>query len=582
MPSFSDTVELERVFLKHLTSNSMMARLYMHRITEDMFTSEERQFIYVIAAETLKNSKAILTRTIFEYEVGTKISDKEATYFISEWNLVEGLTATEHPDALLVKLGQARVGRKALTITEDVVGLLQAGDIEKAVSHLKREAMGISSTKEIRSTVELTDYDRRLKTIYDKKLHPEKYMGIKIGFPTFDQRTGGLFPGELTLLAGVTGVGKSTICRQICKNIAILNGKNVLHIANEEYLEQVEHKYDAIYVNIPYSDFKLATISDEEIERWKSAMIHLKNTNAGRVFIKEVPAFTDVSLVEQAYRELENKGIPIHAIVIDHLPHIVPIEKAWGENDERGKAASDCKELARWLRLPVIIPTQAATEVEDKQTKGHRAGKLDVYGSKAQIHVANTFFIITDKGKDPNQQQLDEWKRDVYWLVDVKKNRDGPTFHFVAKHFVNYGEVKEVDDDPQKAAIEAAEDHEAAVEKEKEEKKAKSKMPDKKYASKDSVVESKSTNGKASLDVHQEVVSEFVQENISKVYPEVVASVNASLEEEEKENRAEEMSRVREKSKKDAEEAAEKNRIGRNRIKAIMSASIAAQKKVAQ
>lgn len=570
MASFSNTVELERAFLKHLTSNSMLARLYMHRASEDMFTSNERKFVYAVAAETLKTSRAILTRTIFEYEVGARVSDADATYYISEWNLIEGLAPTEHPDALLVKLSQAEVGRKTLTVAEEVVGLLQAGNIEEAVSHLKRQAMGLSAARENRPTVELTDYEARLKTIRDRQLHPEKYLGLKIGFPTFDFHTGGLFAGELTLLAGVTGVGKSTICRQICQNIAVLNnGKNVLHVANEEYLEQVEYKYDALYTSIPYSSFKLAKISEDEIEKWKEQMVHLKNTNEGRVFIKEVPAFTDVTLVEQAYRELENKGIPIHAIMIDHLPHVVPIQKAWGENDERGKAAADCKELARWLRVPVIIPTQAATDVEEKQTKGKRAGKLDVYGSKAQIHVANTFFIITNKGTDPAQEALDEWKRDVYWLVDVKKNRDGPTFHFVAKHCVTCGVVKEVDDDPQKAAIEAAEADEEA------EKKEDAKTAKAKGGKKD--VKPVPVVKAPAAAIAPEVPREKVE-----VDPEVAASVEASLREEKREEDKEQLARLREKSERGVAEAIERERVKTDKRKASLAAAMAASKKVSQ
>jgi len=143
---------------------------------------------------------------------------------------------------------------------------------------------------------------------------------------------------------------------------------------------------------------------------------------------------------------LEMQGIPIHVVIIDHLPHIRPIEKAWNENDERAKAAADVKQLAKDLNVALVIPTQAATEVEEKQMKGKRAGRLDVYGSKGQIHVANVFLIITFKGIDEKQTGVEEWEKDVFWLVDCKKNRDGPPFWFSAKHLVREGRVIEVFD----------------------------------------------------------------------------------------------------------------------------------------
>ena len=455
MASFNDTVDLERAFLKAMTSGVIMARMYLHQAKEDMFTSDERKFIFDLAEIALNDANSLLTKTVFEYEVGARLDDKIAVNFLSEWELIDGVQLFDAPEAILAKLKDADLGRRTLAVSESIVLMLKNGRVQDAAAYLKREAMLLGGAKSDRPLANLTDIKDRLSLIHDKRAHPEQYKGIKIGFPTFDKYTGGLFPGELTLLAGITGLGKSTMCRMIAKGVTdpILNpgGKNVLHIANEEYLEQVQYKYDAVMTGIPYSDFKHARITDEALDRWQKYMQEgMKSAGRGQVFVKEVPAFTDTSLIEQAYRILENRGIPIHVIIIDHLPHVKPIQPAWGENDERAKAAADCKELARWLRLSVITPTQAATEVEKKTTSGKRAGKMDVYGSKGQIHVANTFMIIQYKGTDDTQIHLQDYERDVFWFCDAKKNRDGAPFNFIAKHYVNTGLVEEIIDPAKK------------------------------------------------------------------------------------------------------------------------------------
>jgi replicative DNA helicase len=457
MSSFHDTVDLERAFLKAVTSSIIMARSYIHQGREEMFTSDPRKFIFVLATMSLNDANSLLTRQVYEYEVRSRAIDEAD--FIGEWNMIDGVSSADSPEALLAKIRDADTGRKALRLSEDAIDMLSKGRIKEAVAFLKREAMMIGgSDKGDRPMLPLSDMTLRINLYKDRLEHPEKYQGLKIGFPTFDKFTGGLFPGELTLIAGVTGLGKSTLCRAIARNIVTLNGaKNVLHVANEEYLEQVQYKYDALFMGFSYSDFKQARLSEDALDRWQKFMQkEMKESGAGQIFVKEVPAFTDVSLVEQQFRILENRGIPIHAIVIDHLPHVKPIEEAWGENDERFKAAVDCKELARALRVPVVTPTQAATEVEKKQTAGKRAGKLDVYGSKGQVHVANTFLIITYRGTDDTQQDLEDYLRDVYWLCDAKKNRDGPPFYFMAKHRVRDGFVEEIVDPSKKPHKEAA------------------------------------------------------------------------------------------------------------------------------
>lgn len=452
MSSFNDTVDLERAFLKAITSSTVMARTYMHMACEEMFSSSQRQVIFQLAVNALQESNAIISRSVFEYEISSRFDQEIVANCICEWNIIEGVDSFDSPELIVSKLRDAVVGRKTLKVSENVIDLLSQGNVQEAVSLIKREAMMLGGSKEDRPMMSLTDTQKRLQLIRDRQQYPDKFQGLKIGLKTFDEQTGGLFPGELTLIAGITGLGKSTLCRQIAKGIVTLNGaKNVLHIANEEYLEQVQYKYDALFTEVPYQDFKFAKISEDNLDRWQKYMQQdMQASGRGQIFIKEVAAFTDISLVEQQYRILENRGIPIHCIVIDHLPHVKPIQAAWGENDERSKAAADCKELARWLKVHVITPTQAATEVEKKQMSGKRAGKLDVYGSKGQIHVANTFMIITYKGTDDTQVDLPDYLRDVFWLCDGKKNRDGAPFYFMAKHYVKIGKVVEIADPSRK------------------------------------------------------------------------------------------------------------------------------------
>ena len=445
--AFNETAELERSLLYTLTKSVMMCRKYIQGVKIEWFTSEPRKFIFILSMETFLQSRSILTEKVFKYEIDKKIEQTQYKYYLSEWNIIQEVTVSDPVEVLSEKLSEAALGRRMMDAIERVVLKAEAGKISEAVGLYKQTAISMNVARVDHPIVDITDYQHRLKLIRDKQANPEKYLGIKTGFDSFDRRTGGLFAQELTLIAGVTGLGKSTLVKQLQKGIITLNhNKNVLHIANEESQIQVETKFDALFSEIPYLDFKLARMEQGDIDRWIEVMeVDLQKPNIGHVYVKEVPAFTDVTLVEQAYRELEAKGIKIDVIIIDHLPHIVPILSAWGENDEKAKAAADCKQLAKDLNCSVVIPTQAATEVEEKQSKGKRAGKLDVYGSKAQVHVANTFIIITDKGKVPDPS-LEEWEQDVNWLADVKKNRDGPPFCFRCRHYVKFGKVVETFD----------------------------------------------------------------------------------------------------------------------------------------
>lgn len=444
--AFNETVDLERSLLSGLT-NLTVCRKHLQSVRREFFTSDTRSFIFQVIHDTFKNTRNEIKETVVLYEISKSIEPARQKYYISEWNLISQLNSIDPVETLIAQLDKAVVGKRMLQSMSDIIDLVNKGDIEKAITSYKRSAVDMNVGILSHPIVEITDSAHREKLIQDKKDNPDKYLGIRTGWKTFDDITGGLFPGEFTLVAGVTGLGKSTLVKQLAYNVATKNkNKNVLLVANEESQIQVETKFDSLITEMAYNDFKRAKLSDGQIQTWKEKLQEMKaNPDIGRIFVKEVPAFTDVTLVEEAYRELEAKGIIIDVIVIDHLPHIVPIRAAYGEVDEKGKAASDCKQLAKDLNCALVVPSQAATEVEAKQTKGKRAGKLDVYGGKGQIHVANTFIIITKKGHvdDPN---LEVWQQDVVWLFDVKKQRDGACFCFTMRHFVNCGKVEEFDD----------------------------------------------------------------------------------------------------------------------------------------
>ena len=63
---------------------------------------------------------------------------------------------------------------------------------------------------------------------------------IPTGFDALDQWIGGgLRPGELVLLGGAQGVGKTTLCLQLARNIAARGDANVLYACYEHPEEYV-------------------------------------------------------------------------------------------------------------------------------------------------------------------------------------------------------------------------------------------------------------------------------------------------------------------------------------------------------
>ncbi|RLI44204.1 hypothetical protein DRO61_12420, partial [Candidatus Bathyarchaeota archaeon] len=358
---------------------------------------------------------------------------------------VKKIVVNANADALKVLLKRDHLKEQGMEIVSDVYDLIEKDNVEEAIALLKKKAMNVGSIIEQKAIGDFEEYTPRDDVITDKKENPTKYLGLRTGFAKFDKLVGGFFPNEKSLFAACTGVGKSTILKAMAKGVIVNNyQKNVLHVTNEESKEQVEMKYDALFTGIPYDDFKRATISDEDRKTWIKYLDELKaDSDRGKLYIKEIPAYCNALEIENAYRELEQKGIKIHMIVLDYLDRMKPIEQAWSEFDEQAKSAADIKELTRVLNIPIITATQAATALKEKQDKGKAASNMDVYGSKGKVHHTNTLTMVTQDGQDHSQVNREEWQRDWFWNVNICKNRDGPNFVFRCRQIVRTGEVVE-------------------------------------------------------------------------------------------------------------------------------------------
>jgi len=443
-----ETREIERALLNTFLKNKMVLKAYLDSAEEKWFTSIQRRFILSKIESNYRQGKTVLTQTLFEHEIGKGIEKKKRDSYITEWNIISKLKVKETPLSLILKLKDADLALRVANICEKAVEHIERGDVGVASSVLKQESFLLESNRQEKPFSVLTDIKKRKDLLMDKMKYPSKHMGLKTGFHRFDTMTGGLFPSEMTLFAAVTGVGKSSVMKTIESNL-IKQGKNCLHITNEENQLQVETKFDALISGIPYLGFKWGTISDNDMKKWEKKIKELKNPSVGKLVIKEIPPYSTVVEVEKTFVELEQIGIPIDVVIIDYMDHLMPVQNSWNEIDEQGRIAMDCKSLAVQLGTSVVTATQAATVVEKKTEKGKAFGKLDVYGAKRKIHESNTFVGIIETGRMLEQKKTMGKSRneecDMKWDVYVLKNRDGAVFKMNAVLRVNTGKVEELD-----------------------------------------------------------------------------------------------------------------------------------------
>lgn len=103
--------------------------------------------------------------------------------------------------------------------------------------------------------------------------------GVKTGFVDLDRLTGGLVPGEMTIVAGRPAMGKSALGLQLALNAAVKHGEPALFITLEMTAEQLIERGIGCLVGTPGSDAERRS----RIDRWAAEV------GASPLFVRECP-----------------------------------------------------------------------------------------------------------------------------------------------------------------------------------------------------------------------------------------------------------------------------------------------------
>lgn len=290
--------------------------------------------------------------------------------------------------------------------------------------------------------------------------------GLKTGFTGLDQLTGGFNPGELIIVAGKTGAGKSVLSSNIALNVACNrdNPRSVLLFSMEMMPEQLTERILAglSRVNIKQMNVEYERVTNGfyrntygetlgkkiESDMKQKILVQLERLEIASKYNDNLPIFTTTtgnlnanqikSLVLQKTREIENDSRypKVGLIVIDYLQIMEPVEKgAANRTEEVGDMSRRLKRLAKETGIPVLCLAQLSRANLDGEqpTLAH----LRESGSIEQDADKVVFIWSPARGKTeadyevPDTEDSDVAKRllmykdQMHLKLTVAKNRSG-------------------------------------------------------------------------------------------------------------------------------------------------------------
>ncbi len=292
------------------------------------------------------------------------------------------------------------------------------GDTEGILDFAERSIFEISENKVKPSFYALkdilTDTYRAVEEAYENKA---LVTGIPSGFQDLDQKTSGFQRGDLIIIAGRPGMGKTALALNIARNAAQETAEPAAIFSLEMSKEQLSLRMLSSEAGVDSTRMRGGFLNQEDLEKINRAAGVLYDTN---LFIDDTPSISALEIRAKARRMKMEKGLGL--IAIDYLQLMKGRASAERRELEISEISRSLKALAKELAIPVIALSQLNRKVEDRTNKRPVLSDLRESGAIEQ----DADVIIFVYREEVYNKQVDQAKMRLAEL-SVAKQRNGPT-----------------------------------------------------------------------------------------------------------------------------------------------------------
>lgn len=259
---------------------------------------------------------------------------------------------------------------------EQALKSLKKGKVADAKDAL-RQALRTRSGVDYEYTDWLEDWEERQVHRAYLKEHPEERLQIPMRFmPSMDRAMGGgIESGELGLIVGTTGRGKSMFAANVAFFASGL-GFNVLYVSTEMEHVLTATRLDARATGRTYGELKYHDMTDEDLDAVDLKFRRFRKVKRGRLRVVSIPVRRcTVDLVEQTADDMEDDGTPVHLLVMDTADHLKPSERTVSRRDKETAAYWDMKSIVTERKIAGWSTTHAPKDVVNKIATAENVGE---------------------------------------------------------------------------------------------------------------------------------------------------------------------------------------------------------------
>ncbi len=246
--------------------------------------------------------------------------------------------------------------------------------------------------------------------------HKGAVTGLPTGFADLDNLLQGLHPGQLIVVAGRPGLGKSTLSMDFARSCSIRQGRTALVFSLEMGRDEINMRLLSAQARVGLHRMRSGTLTEDD---WNRLAKHRQAVSDAPLFVDDSPSLTLMEIRSKARRIKQRHGLDL--VVVDYLQLLTHGgHRRESRQQEVADMSRSLKLLAKELAVPVVALSQLNRGPEQRTDKKPMLSDLRESGA---VEQDSDVVILLHREDAYDKESPRAGEADLL----VAKHRNGPT-----------------------------------------------------------------------------------------------------------------------------------------------------------
>jgi replicative DNA helicase len=238
--------------------------------------------------------------------------------------------------------------------------------------------------------------------------------GVSTGLADLDEITNGLHAGQMIIIAGRPGLGKSTLALDFLRSCSIKHGMASVIFSLEMSKSEIVMRLLSAEAGVKLADMRAGRMSDAN---WARLVATMGEVNDAPLYVDDSPNLTMMEIRAKARRLKQQADLRL--VVVDYLQLMTSGKRVESRQAEVAEFSRGIKLLAKELDVPVVAVSQLNRSPEQRQDKIPQLSDLRESG---QLEQDSDVVILVHRPDAFDRDSPREGEADLI----VAKQRQGP------------------------------------------------------------------------------------------------------------------------------------------------------------